>query len=113
MGVQYHREVTSFHSIEDNLDKTKQKYPTNDEGYFGTPGQGRSHTRNIESENPLETAKDFFDNISEGGKIIPLLDKKTGLQKGVIAHMEDGTFISFREVSSSDRSPAVEINIDS
>ncbi len=113
MGVQYKTETTMFHSIEDNLDKLKLKYPVNSEGYFGNPGHGRSHTRNIESENPLETAKDFFNNIAEGGKKEILYDRKTGKEKGIVVQMRDGTFISFREISTSDGSPVVEINIDS
>ena len=111
MGVQYHSGVPTFRSIGDNLEKTKKKYPTDSDGYFGKPGQGRSHTRNIESENPLETAQDFFDNISEGGERDIIVDKKTGEKKGVKATMNDGSIITYREISSSDGSPVVEINI--
>lgn len=111
MGVQYHGGVTSFHSLGDNLGKTRKKYPIDSNGYFGQSGQGRSHTRNIESENPLETARDFFDNIAEGGKKEPIMDKKTGEQKGIKVTMKDGSVITYRETSASDGSPAVSINI--
>ena len=75
-------------------------------GYFGDPGVGRSFVRIIESADPLSAAKDFYDKISYGG-----IEKTMNNRKGVYTKMKDGTILSFRKTSSSDGSPAVEINI--
>jgi hypothetical protein len=58
------------------------------------------------SDNPIKTAKDFYDKASYGGIEKPLCDGK-----GYYTKMKDGTILSFRMISTSDSSPAVEINI--
>ena len=68
--------------------------------------------RNIISEDPSAAAKEFYDSIAYGGIERNLTDKKTGANKGMVAKMADGSIITWREVSSSDGSPAVDINIE-
>ena len=81
------------------------RYKYND-GYFGDKGQGTNFVRRIMSSDPVSTAKDFYDRATYGG-----IERKLNNGKGVFAKMRDGSILSFREVSSSDGSPAVDINI--
>lgn len=105
MGV-YKGGASYYHNISENVTTVSHFYSYKD-GYFG--GKSRSkdnYVRIIESENPLSTAKDFYDKIGYGGIEKPL---KGG--KGYTTKMEDGTILTYRPISSSDGSPAVEINI--
>lgn len=106
MGHGYKGDTGHCHSITENLPSLKASFKYSN-GYFGDPGQGRHFVRNISSDDPLATAKAFYDMIALGGK-----EKKMSNGKGFITVMSDESIISFREVSSSsDKSPAVEINI--
>ena len=50
--------------------------------------------------------KDFYDTAAHGG-----IEGAMDNGKGYVTKMKDGTILSYRETSSSDGSPAVEINI--
>lgn len=100
-GAAYH------HSLSENVSNLKANYPYSN-GYFGEKGQGRTFTRNISSDDPVATAKDFFDKAAYGGVV-----QQMSNGKGEIVKMKDGTIITHREISSSDGTPAVEINIAS
>lgn len=100
----------SYRSIGQNVSSLKASYPFKN-GYFGIKGQGRSTTRNISSSDPVKTAKDFYDKAAYGGIEKPIYNKKTGTIIGQTSSLSDGSVISWRNVSSSDGSPAVEINI--
>ncbi|MDD3022006.1 MAG: hypothetical protein PHX61_13650 [Alphaproteobacteria bacterium] len=91
------------HTITDNLHAVTQKHPLSPSGYFGKEGS-RTSVRRIESKNPQSTAHDFFNKLSNGGKIENLPNGKE--QK---ATMRDGSIIVYRPISSSDGSPAAEI----
>lgn len=99
-----------YRSISDNLGSLKASYSFKN-GYFGIKGQGRSSTRNIISNDPVTTAKDFYDKAAYGGAEKPIYNTKTGDIIGQTTSLADGSVISWRNVSSSDGSPAVEINI--
>ena len=106
MGHGYKGDTGHHHTIAENItDSVKSDYGFKD-GYFGVPGQGRDFVRNIVSDNPSETAKTFYDKMAHGGK-----ESEMSNGKGYVTKMKDGTIVSYREVSSSDGSPAVEINI--
>ena len=92
------------HSIRENLKSLKEKFDYKN-GYFGTKGLGKGNRR-IESDNPLKTARNFYKLASKGGEEEPMSNGK-----GVYSTMSDGTVISERLISSSDGSPAIEINI--
>jgi len=95
-----------YRSIGQNILLTSSKYEYNN-GRFGTnsPSTG-NQTRNITSDNPLATAKDFYDTIALGG-----IEKSYNSGKVMSTKMNDGTVITMRETSSSDGTPVVEINI--
>lgn len=76
-------------------------------GYFGKKGQGRSFTRNISSNDPISTAKSFYDKAAYGG-----IEYKMQNGKGIYTKMADGTVLSYRKISSSDGTSVVEMNIE-
>lgn len=67
--------------------------------------------RNIASIDPKSTAKEFYDKITYGG-IETNIYNKDGEIVGKKSKLADGSVVSWREISSSDGSPAVEINIE-
>ena len=105
MGTGYIGGAGHHHSISENVPALKQSYPYNN-GYFGEKGQGRSHTRNIVSADPVASAKEFFDKAAYGGISIPMANGR-----GTTGKMSDGSIISYRKTSHSDGTPVVEINI--
>lgn len=99
-GAEWH------HSIDENLSELKDKYSFED-GYFGEQSPGHSEDKRIiASDNPLETARDFYDTGAYGG-----IESKLENGKGVRTDMADGTTFTFREVSESDGTPAVDISV--
>lgn len=104
-GGDYKGGASYYHSITDNLKEVSSIYKYNN-GYFGeSPKENAKRIRHIESDDPSTTAKDFYDKIAYGGI-------ESDIPKGKIVEMEDGTVITWRNVSSSDGSPAVDINIE-
>ena len=79
-------------------------------GYFGKRGKGRkSSTRNIPSQNPLQTAKDFFDTLVQDA--VREVLKKDGEPYGYRVDLPDGSISIFRPAShSADKSPAISID---
>ena len=107
MGTFTYKGGSSYHrSIGQNLMIAAASY-TYSNGYFGdsSPSTG-NRTRNISSHDNVGTAKDFYDKISYGGIEISY---DNGNRK--ISHMGDGTIVTMRQISSSDGTPVVEINI--
>lgn len=105
MGHGYKGDTGHHHSITENLGSLTAKYDYSN-GFFGEQGKGRSFVRNISSDDPASTAKDFYDTAAHGG-----IEGAMDNGKGYVTKMKDGTILSYREVSSSDGSPTVEINI--
>lgn len=113
MGTSYKGGADHYHSISENIPALKGEYPYHD-GYFGTKGDSstNSRIRHIQSPNPKETAKEFYDKLTHGGVEEPIYDKKTGIEIGKKTYLSDGSIISWRNVSHSDGTPAVDINIE-
>lgn len=87
------------------VEKNVVKYEPNASGYYGVPGSG-SKVRNLPGNK--DTAKDLFTDLSEG-----YVSEKKRVSNGAemtIRTMRDGTTITYREVSSSDGTPVVEIH---
>ncbi len=104
MGIQIHcvGRKQQYRSLEENIASTTATYPLTD-GYFGQKGKSRG-IREIRSRDHEKTAKDVFNKIAKGG----ILDLRT-IQGGVVSKMKDGSVISYRKITSSMNSPAVEI----
>lgn len=76
-------------------------------GYFGDVSPSTENkTRNIVSSDNLATANYFYNKIAYGGTEI---SRNNGNLKNTT--MSDGTIITERNISSSNGTPVVEINI--
>ena len=112
MGTYYKGGASHYHSISENVSSLKRKYPYKD-GYFGKKGDSSTNAkvRHIESNDPQTTARASYDKAAYGGIEEPIYNKRTGDKIGMKTTLADGSVITWRNVSSSDRSPAVDINI--
>ena len=110
MGHGYKGDTGHYHTIGENVGTLRDKFTFNEStGYFGVRGKsGQGNVRNIASDDPAKTAKAFYDIAGRGGIEEPLANGK-----GFRVSMKDGSIITYREVSSSDGSPAVDIHITS
>lgn len=106
MGTGYKGNSKYYRSIGQNILTTSSKYEYKN-GRFGknSPSTGNL-TRNIESDNPLKTATDFYDKIAFGG-----IENTYNNGNMKITQMADGTIVTWRKTSRSDGTPVVEINI--
>ncbi len=105
MGHGYKGDTGHHHSITENIPLLTANYKFHD-GYFGDRGESSARVRNITSDDPVATSKDFYDKIAFGG-----IERRMDNGKGFTTKMKDKSIISYRETSSSDGSPAVDINI--
>lgn len=99
--------------LNENLDEVAKMFPRTPSGFFGKPRGGKSRVRLIASDNPEESAKQFFAIASKGGKITPILfegGSKSRKSKGFKASFDGSHFISVRPVTSSKGSPAIQIS---
>lgn len=112
MGTCYKGGADHYYKITENIESVAAVYKFHN-GLFGDRGKGRySWIRNIASDDPQATAKDFFERLAHGGKEKPLY-YKDGTEKGKSVNMADGSRLNWRKVSSSsDKSPAVDIYIE-
>ena len=101
--------VGLHHSLNDNLPDVTRRFPLAPCGKFGE--RGRNNARVIKSSAPVGTAYEFFNRISAGYVKITAIPYRDGGKKGCVATLKDGTKITIRKKSSSDGSPAVDINI--
>ena len=99
------------HDLADNLPQLTKAFPVSPEGYFGERGTGKA--RRISSDNPLETARDFYEKATEGAvQRGPMIQQNNGpVPRSEAAILKDGSRVQIREVSHSDGTPAVEICI--
>ena len=104
MGIKVHYvgRKQQFRSLDQNVSSTVIVYPMTN-GYFGVKGSSWG-IREIHSRNHEATAKDFFNRIAKGG----ILDLQT-IKGGVVSRLKDGSIVSYRKITSSNNSPAVEI----
>lgn len=112
-GVFHHtrgdeNEFTSNRSIEENALDMRKKFPLTQGGYFGRRGNGR--IRIIECDNPLQTSSDFFYTLGKGGKFTEFSNAKGHIIQRLI--LSDNTVIIYRQITSSEGSPAVEITVN-
>lgn len=88
--------------FDDNVAELIERFPATPKGYFGKPGQGRRHTRNIESDNPARTAAEFAGIASKCSVSAVAIEGK-----GMTYRMWDGSIVSHRYTSSSDDGSSV------
>lgn len=90
-------------SIDSNVEKMKKDYPYTKYGYFGKKGR---NSRVIETTALIETSRDFYEKIGKGGNV-----EKLPNVKGTKTVFPDGTVVTYRQITKTPDSPAVDINI--
>lgn len=97
----------THHSLRENIQELSKIYPINEEGYFSKKGEAdEDGIRQIDGEDAIITARRFYETLAYGG-----IEENLPNGKGVRAMLKDGTFVIYREITSTPGSPAVEINI--
>ncbi len=106
VGTTYKGNTKFYRSIGQNIVIAKNIYKY-ENGRFGdsSPSTGNK-TRNIVSDDPEKTAKDFYDKIALGG-----IEHSTGDGSRKITKMADGSIVTWRNYSHSDGTSVVQINI--
>ncbi len=95
-------------SIENNAKEAAKYFPFKD-GLFGFKNRRpKSKPREIFSNNPTSSASQFFNILKQGGKD-KLFNTSHGI--GTESNLPDGSKITYRPITSSKGSPAVEIVI--
>ncbi len=106
MGTTYKGNSPSYHSLVDNINSTFKAYKY-ENGYFGIKGKSKQESnRQINCSDHVAEAEAFYNKIAYGG-IETTHDNDNRKQ----TKLKDGTIITFREITSTVGSPAVEINI--
>ena len=90
-------------SINENAADMPDGFKPNEYGNFGRPGK---NCRVIECADPVSESAQFYKLIGKGGEIRSMPGKK-----GSITRLDDGTRITYRVITKTKDSPAVEINI--
>jgi len=88
--------------ISENIEKMKELFPLTSEGLFGEKGK---NVRVIRSDDPLKTSEEFAGMLTEGMEKEPL-----GGKQGWKVNADDGSIITYRPVTKTPDSPAVEVN---
>ena len=104
MGTGYKGGAPYYHSIAENLPELTNKYKFQ-KGYFGERGTS-SQIRVMVCSDQYSESKAFYDKLAYWG-----IEKNLEKGNGVRTNMADGTIIIYREYTSTDGSPAVDIGI--
>lgn len=89
--------------MEANIAKLHSKFGIDSKGRLGV--SSKSNVNVIVSKDPLGEATKTWRILSQGGRIQPIPGKS-----GFVATFKQGEAVTFRPTSSSDGSPAVDIN---
>ena len=92
------------HSFGDNEVRLINEFDLNEEGLFGHEGYS-SGVRQIDSEDPQGTCEEFAEIAAQGGTI-----KHELPNGGWVARLEDGSYVTYRPISTSG-SPAVDLHL--
>lgn len=103
MGVTYHGNALEHRTLRQNIPSMESSFPITNRR-FGKPNTKSTYVSVIESDDPLSTAKEFYNRISYGGE-----RDKSG-DGFLTVRMKDGSVVTYRETSKSG-SPAIDINI--
>ena len=107
VGTTYKGNTRFYRSIGQNIMITSSTYHY-ENGRFGvsSPSTGNK-TRNIASSDPVSTARDFYNKITLGG-----IEQSFNNGTLKVTRMADGTHVTWRLVSHSDKTSVVDININ-
>ena len=90
-------------SLRENLKRVQDKFGAIKNGYFGSAGS-TSRVRTISTDQPRNSAIQFFKLASQGAKISHSREGSV-----TVARFLDGSAVSLRPSSRSDGSPAIQI----
>jgi len=90
-------------SVTDNYELAKAYQSPNGNGMFGIKGE---NCRIYKSSDQYESAADFYARISRGGQELRFMNNK-----GIFTRFDDGSIVSYRVVTNTKNSPAVEIQL--
>jgi hypothetical protein len=82
-------------------------YPLSHSGYFGQEGHSRK-VRVIVATNPAAAALSFWQKLSRGGFVTSLPNGK-----GHLSRFADGSWATYRPVTSTPNSPAIQVIVAS
>ena len=91
-------------SLEQNAKSLSQEYKLDERGFFG---EKKGHCQVIFTDTPEITGMDFYQKLGRGGKTVPMPRNSNG----TITLLDDGSRITFRIVTSTSGSPAVEVHV--
>ena len=91
-------------SVCDNAESVAKKYNLNEFGKFGKKGK---NCRVFKCDDPLKESAEFYKKLSKGGFEEPL---KNG--KGVKTTFDDNSVVTYREITKTPNSPAIDIKIE-
>jgi hypothetical protein len=97
--------------LSENLPEVEKNWPMNSGGFFGKNPKGTPIVSDIECDDPIGEAQQFYDKIANGGETQSIYDKY-GNYKGELTTMADGSIVVLRIITSTVGKPAVSINID-
>ncbi len=109
-GISTKYEKTYFFSKGSNFNFYEEKEESEKDWFVAEDSpkyNAGNDTHTIESDNPMETAMDFYSNISEGGATGYLEN-----HHGIETKLGDGTVTYFRPYPKTEGSPVVEIKIN-
>lgn len=95
-------------NIDDNARLLARQYRLTSGGYFGRKGTGKG-VRVINCMNPIAIAEYCFHILGQGGQTEVALNRKG--QEIHMSRLNDGTLVTYRRITSSQGSPAVEIRL--
>ncbi len=91
-------------SVCDNAESVAKKYNLNEFGKFGKKGK---NCRIFKCDDPVKESAEFYKKLSKGGFEEPL---KNG--KGVKTTFDDNSVVTYREITKTPNSPAIDIKIE-
>ncbi len=100
-GIQVRKRTT----IGENAMLVKEKYGLDENGMFC---ESTKRAQIFRSKTPVEDAVEFYKKLGRGG-----IESDLPNGHGTRTRLSDGTFITYREITSTPGSPAVSINITS
>ena len=97
------RKSSGTSDINQNVSLLPAKFAPNKFGNFGESGK---NTRIIKCRDPISESAEFYEMIGRGGEIRGIPGKE-----GTITKLDDRSEITYRVITRTENSPAVEINV--
>ena len=97
------RKSSGTSNMNENVSLLPEKFAPNEYGNFGKPGK---NCRVIKCEDPVSESSEFYEIIGQGGEVRTIPGRE-----GTITKLDDRSQITYRVITTTEDSPAVEINV--